>query len=72
MEIKLNDTQNELIKVLKEKGFLTIHDFRKFYTSQITIKSNIDRFTALGYIKKVEDKFEYIKGDEIPVENINE
>lgn len=62
MEIKLNTIQEELMKIAREKGFLTLQDFKKYYTSPITIKSNIERFIALDYLKASDtlDKFEYI------------
>ena len=63
MEIKFNAIQKELIKIAKEKGFLTLEDFKKYYTSPITIKANIERFIALGYLKESLDKFEYIGGE---------
>ena len=60
MEIKFNAIQKELIKIAKEKGFLTLDDFKKYYTSPITIKANIGRFLALGYFKSDNGKFEYV------------
>ena len=63
MEVKFNDIQEELLKKAKKQGFLTNDDFAMFYSSPITIKSNIKRFIILGFLKETEEKnkFEYIK-----------
>ena len=62
MEVKLNEIQEALINDAKEKGFLTLEDFKKYYTSPITIKANIERFKALGFLKEsnVLGKFDYV------------
>ena len=66
MKIKLNETQEELLKKAKEKGFLTEDDFSTVYCSPITIRSNIKRFLLLGFLKETDEKnkFEYIKQKE--------
>jgi hypothetical protein len=63
MQVKINDTQQELLKKAEEKGFLTEDDFATAYSSPITIRSNIKRFILLGFLKETDDKnkFEYIK-----------
>ena len=63
MEVKLNEIQKELLKKAKEQGFLTTNDLATFYSSSLTIKSNIKRFILLGLLKENEDenKFSYIK-----------
>lgn len=63
METKFNSIQKELINLAREKGFLTIDDVKKFYTSPITIKANIERFILLEIIKETNTlgKFELVK-----------
>lgn len=63
MTRKLNDTQKELMILAKEKGYLTIDDFKMQYTSLMTIKANIERFKLMGLLKdseKVTGKFDYL------------
>ena len=63
MTIKLNETQKELLRTAKEKGFLTVDDFKLHYTSLITIKANVERFKLMKMIKEdfgVFGKFTYI------------
>lgn len=65
MEVKLNLIQKELMATAKEKGYLVLEDFKKYYVSPITIKANIERFMALGYIQEsaVLGKFDYVRED---------
>lgn len=60
--VTLNKIQKELLETAKEKGFLTLQDFIKAYTSPLSRKQNIERFRALGYLKDTETigKFTYI------------
>lgn len=62
MEARFNVIQTELINIAKEKGFLTLDDFKKYYTSPITIKANIERFIVLKYLKETTTfgKFDYV------------
>ena len=61
MTIKLNATQKELLTTAKEKGFLTIDDFKLHYTSPITIKANLDRFKLMKILGEEEDgKYKYL------------
>jgi hypothetical protein len=57
--VKLNETQNELLRVSKEKGFLTDDDFKLRYTSPITIKANTERFILMKIIDKKDDEGKY-------------
>lgn len=57
--VKLNETQNELLRISKEKGFLTDDDFKLHYTSPITIKANIERFILMKIIDKKDDEGKY-------------
>ena len=63
METRLNETQKELKKIGKEKGFLTKDNFETFYTSPITVKANIKRFFLLGFLKETEtrDKYDFVE-----------
>lgn len=62
MNIKLNNQQKGLIAEAKNKGYLTLDDFSKYYTSPISIQQNIKRFVVLGLLKETNSsgKFEYI------------
>lgn len=62
MKIRLTPTQKELLKLAKEKGYLTLEDFNMFFTSPISRKSNLQRLIALGYLKADSvGKFKYTK-----------
>ncbi len=61
MDYKLTATQKKLIEIAKEKGFLTLIDFNAAYSSPMTRKSVIERFTALGLLEdSVGFKWKYI------------
>ena len=64
MEIRLSPQQKILLKEAKEKGFLTLNDFKLIYSHEPTRKSTMDRFIQLGYLKETNTagKFEYIGG----------
>jgi len=61
METQFNNTQKTLLEEAKKKGFILVEEFEKYYTSPITIKANIRRFIALGFLKEstTPGKFEY-------------
>jgi len=64
MSVKLNVTQQELLNLAKEKGFLTIEDFETQYTSPISVNRNMKRFILLKLLKVSEKagRFDYIGG----------
>ena len=39
--------QLEILKIAKEKGFVTHEDFNRVYSSPISRKANLERFLAL-------------------------
>jgi len=63
MKFKITPTQQDLLDLGKEKGFLTLDDFDTAYTSPISVKRNIKRFKLLGLLKDTEvpGKFEYVE-----------
>ena len=63
MKFKLTPTQQDLLDLAKEKGFLTLDDFDTAYTSPISVKRNIKRFQLLGFLKdsEIPGKFEYVE-----------
>lgn len=63
METKFNETQKELLKIAKEKGFLIKEDFETYYTSPISVNNNIKRFFLLGLLKESTTfgRFEYVE-----------
>ena len=57
----LTSRQTELIAIAKDKGYLTIVDFQRLFSSPVSIKANIDKLIALGILKTGEmpGRFEY-------------
>lgn len=51
MDIKLTNRQEELIKIAKKKGFLTLDDFNAAFSSPISRKANLERLIALKLLK---------------------
>ena len=43
--------QKEVLKIAKEKGFITYVDLNCVFSSPIARKSNLERFIALGILK---------------------
>lgn len=64
MEIKLNDTQKELLKIAKERGYLTLDDFDTAYSSPISARRNLRRFILAKLLKEssTTGRFDYIGG----------
>jgi seryl-tRNA(Sec) selenium transferase len=51
--------QREILKIAKDKGFVTLEDFNAAFSSPISRKSNIQRFLALGVLAVTNtDKFQ--------------
>jgi len=46
--MKFTSKQLEILKVAKEKGFVTVETFYSIFSSPISRKANIERFLALG------------------------
>lgn len=61
MKYRLTQNQKELIKLAKEKGYITFDDLNAMYSSPVSRKANLERLTALGFIKitRLIGKFEY-------------
>lgn len=62
----LTSRQKELIAIAKGKGFLTLNDFQKLFSSPVSLKANIDKLVALGILKagEVIGRFEYSNDDD--------
>jgi hypothetical protein len=61
--------QDEIIKIGKEKGFVTSLDVARFY-QQSKIEVEMNKLVALGYFEQPEDcitfiKWKFIKNDRI-------
>ena len=51
--------QREILKIAKDKGFVTFEDFNSVFSSPIARKANMQRFAALGVlVQGTGDKFQ--------------
>jgi hypothetical protein len=48
--MKFTTKQKEILKVAKEKGFITLETFLGIFSSPISRKANLERFVALGIL----------------------
>jgi hypothetical protein len=49
--------QTEILKIAKEKDFVTIETFCGVFSSPISRKANMERFFALGILTAIDGKF---------------
>jgi hypothetical protein len=49
--------QTEILKIAKEKGFVTVETFWSIFSSPISRKANMERFLALGILTAIDGKF---------------
>lgn len=60
----LTEKQKELLNQGKEKGYITLQDSQKVYSSEISRKGALNRLMLLGFIKEVAiNKFEVVNGN---------
>lgn len=61
MKYKLTANQKELLKLAKEKKYLTFDDFVAMFSSPLSRKANMERLVALGFLKssKIIGRFEF-------------
>jgi hypothetical protein len=52
--MKFTSKQSEILKIAKEKGFVTLETFYGIFSSPIARKANIERFLALGVLNQME------------------
>jgi len=57
--MKLGYLQEQVIKLGKEKGYVTSNDVRKYYSPK-EINRQMAKLVALGFLKQAEDKITYI------------